>query len=445
MLEPGLLRCGGRVLRLGQRTLVMGIINLTPDSFSGDGLGGDLEAAAQQGRAMAAAGADVLDLGGESTRPGAESISEDVELSRALPAVERLAGELQVPISIDTRKARVARVALAAGAAIVNDVSGLEHDPRLAEVAAEAGAPIVLGHWRQRRKEDPADMVEWVASGLQQSVARARAAGVPRTQLVVDPGLGFAKRPAWSIEVLRRLSELRAAVGLPLLIGASRKGFIGQVLDRQVGERLEGSLAAAVLAVGGGADVVRVHDVPQTVRAVRMADAIVQGWSEDPQTWTPVYLGLGANLSDRAANLAAAIHMLSERPGVRVIRRSSLYETSPVGPDGQPDFLNSVLEAETTLGPLDLLASLKQIERALGRQPGPRWGPRPIDLDILLFGERQISSPDLTVPHPRLWDRLFVLEPLAELAPDLPAPDGATLATWVADRRDPRAVRPLGW
>jgi len=262
---------------------------------------------------------------------------------------------------------------------------------------------------------------------------------------VVDPGLGFAKRPAWSIEVLRRLSELRAAVGLPLLIGASRKGFIGQVLDRQVGERLEGSLAAAVLAVRGGADIVRVHDVPQTVRAVQMADAIVQGWSEDPQTWTPVYLGLGANLGDRAANLAAAIHMLAERPGVRVIRRSSLYETSPVGPDGQPDFLNSVLEAETTLGPLDLLASLKQIERALGRQPGPRWGPRPIDLDILLFGERQISSPDLTVPHPRLWDRLFVLEPLAELAPDLPAPDGATLATWVADRRDPRAVRPLGW
>ena len=441
--EIGLVHCGAQTLRVGARTLVMGVLNLTPDSFSGDGLDGDVEGALRRGRAMVAAGVDLLDLGGESTRPGSEGTPEALELARVVPAVERLATELPVPISIDTRKAHVAEAALAVGATIVNDVSGLDFDPRLADVAASSGAALVIGHWRQRA--DEGDLIAWLTGGLAQSVARARAAGVRRTQIIVDPGLGFAKAPPLSLEILGRLPELRAMLGLPLLIGASRKGFIGRVLDLPVEERLEGSLATAVLAVAGGADLVRVHDVAEAVRAVRMADAVVRGWREEPTRWIPIYLGLGANLGDRAASFAVAIGRLAESRAVRVIRRSSLYETAPVGVTDQPPFLNAVLEAETTLPPRELLALLKEIEARLGRQPGPRWGPRPIDLDILLYGDMRVAEPDLTIPHPELWNRDFVLVPLAELQPGLRAPDGGTLAAWVAAHADSVAVRAIGY
>ena len=441
--EPGLIRCGDHLLRLGRRTLVMGILNLTPDSFSGDGLPPDPDRALDRARALAAAGAHVLDLGGESTRPGAETVPVDVELARVVPAVERIARELPIPISIDTRKAPVATAALAAGATIVNDVSGLGFDPPLAAAAARSGAALIVGHWRPRRDEDPPDLIEWVATGLTESVRRAHTAGVARTQLVVDPGLGFAKPPPWSIEIIRRASELRARLGLPLLIGASRKGFVGRVLNLPVDDRLEGSLATAVLAAANGADMVRVHDVPEAARAVKMADAVVRGWSDDPPTPAPIYLGLGANLGDRAANIAAAIQRLHQPPQLQVLRRTGLYETAPVGVTDQPPFLNAVLEAETTLPPAELLALLKRLEAHLGRQPGPRWGPRPIDLDVLLYGSQQIATPDLTVPHPEMWRRPFVLVPLADLRPDLPTPDGRTLSDWVAVSENRQPVQPL--
>ena len=445
MLEPGLIRCGPELLRIGVRTLVMGILNLTPDSFSGDGLAGGTEHAARRGEAMVAAGADVLDLGGESTRPGSETVPARTELGRVLPSVERLAAGLAVPISIDTRKAGVARAALAAGATLVNDVSGLDFDPELAGVAADAGAALIVGHWRRPREDDPEDMVAWVAQGLEESVARARAAGIPRTQLIVDPGLGFAKPPSVTFELLRRLPELRATVGLPVLIGASRKSSIGRVLELPVEERLEGSVAAAALAVAGGADMVRVHDVPESVRAIRVADAIVRGWAEPPPSWTPVYLGLGANLGDRSANLARAILELAGSWGVRTVRRSGLYETTPVGVTDQPPFLNAVLEAETTLDPAALLALLKRVEGRLGREPGRRWGPRPIDLDVLLYGTAHVDTTELTIPHASLWERAFALAPLVELQPDLPGPDGRSVAMLAADLSNAQGVRALGW
>ena len=276
MTLPGALGERFPGLRAGVRTLVMGILNITPDSFSGDGLQGGPDAALRRAEALVAAGADILDVGGESTRPGHDLIPEDVELARVVPVLERLAGRISVPISIDTRKSKVAEAALAAGATIVNDVSGLTFDPRLAEVAAQAGAALIVGHWRRRQssaqnqppgserpdhrnvqgdprdQSEPEDLIEWLAGGLAESVRIATAAGVPRTRLMVDPGLGFAKLPPVSIAILGRLRELRAHLGLPMLVGASRKGFVGAVLDQPVEDRLEGSLATVALSVQAG-------------------------------------------------------------------------------------------------------------------------------------------------------------------------------------------------
>jgi dihydropteroate synthase len=426
----------------------MGILNLTPDSFSGDGLQGGPDAALRRAEALVAAGADILDIGGESTRPGHTTVPEEVELARVLPVLERLSGRVPVPISIDTRKARVAEAALSAGATIVNDVSGLTFDPRLPEVAARAGASLIVGHWRRRRPDDPdepADLVDWLAGGLAESVRTATAAGVPRTSLIVDPGLGFAKLPPVSIAILGRLREIRARLGLPMLIGASRKGFVGAVLGRPVEDRLEGSLATVALCVGAGVDVVRVHDVEPAVRVARMSEAPTYGWNDPPPTWTPIYLGLGANLGDRAATIARAIQELDAHRQIRVLRRSSLYETAPVGVIEQPSFLNTVVEALTTLSGRPLLDAVKRVERTLGRQSRQRWGPREIDVDVLLHGATRIEEPGLEVPHRHMWERLFVLAPLAELRSDLTGPDGRPIGDRVRVLAADQEARSLGW
>lgn len=447
----------------------MGILNLTPDSFSGDGLHGGPDAALRRAEELVAAGADILDLGGESTRPGHDLVPEDVELARVLPTLERLAGRISVPISIDTRKSKVAEAALAAGATIVNDVSGLTFDPRLAEVASKAGASLIVGHWRRRRPaapngsgspdrpdhrneqgdpdepNEPADLIEWLAGGLAESVRIATAAGVPRTRLMVDPGLGFAKLPPVSIAILGRLRELRAQIGLPMLIGASRKGFVGAVLDQRVEDRLEGSLATVALSVQAGMDAVRVHDVDPAVKVARMSEAIVYGWSDPMPAWTPIYLGLGANLGDRAGTIARAIQELDAHSQIRVLRRASLYETAPVGVAEQPAFLNTVVEALSTLSGWPLLDAVKRVERTLGRQSRERWGPREIDVDVLLHGATRLDEPGLEIPHRHMWERLFVLEPLAELRPDLTGPDGRPIADHVRALKTGQEARSLGW
>jgi dihydropteroate synthase len=280
--EPGLhppraLPWGPTTLALGTRTLIMGVINMTDDSFSGDGLGRDREAALARAEALVAAGADILDVGGESTRPGAPSVSAAEERARVEPAVARLASRLAVPISVDTRKAAVAEAALAAGAVAVNDVSGLRDDPALAPLVARTGAGLVLGHW-PRAGEPPAEApgpVGAVLAGLRASIARARAAGVAPAQLAVDPGLGFGKPPHESLALLRGLAALHG-LGLPLVVGPSRKGFIGHVLGPAEQFGWEGTAAAVALAIAQGAAIVRVHDVARLVRVVRMADAIVR-------------------------------------------------------------------------------------------------------------------------------------------------------------------------
>lgn len=255
----------------------MGIVNVTPDSFSGDGVGTDRAALRELARRHIAAGAAILDVGGESTRPGAVPVGLAEELARVLPAIEALAGD-HTPISVDTSRAAVADAALAAGARIVNDVSA-GGDPDLARVAATHRAWLVVTHngWTLH-DEGEGDIVRRAGDALEGLTAQAVAAGLPVERVIVDPGLGFGKRPEETLELLRRLAELRVRFpGQPLLVGPSRKRFIGHVLGLDVGDRLEGTLACVALAVAAGADIVRVHDVLPAVRVARMARAIAAG------------------------------------------------------------------------------------------------------------------------------------------------------------------------
>jgi dihydropteroate synthase len=257
----------------------MGVLNVTPDSFSDGGRFFDPEAAVGRGLEMAADGADLLDVGGESTRPGSEAVSEEEERRRVIPVIKRLAAELDIPISIDTRKAEVAGAALDVGATIVNDVTA-GGDPRTFEVAREAGAALVLMHMRgepatMQQLTDYRDVVGDVRDYLSQRVEAAVAAGLDREVLCVDPGLGFAKTEEQSLRLIRETDAL-LSIGRPVLVGPSRKSFIGWALDLPVDERVEGTVAAVVLAVSRGAHIVRVHDVKEAARAVRVTDAILR-------------------------------------------------------------------------------------------------------------------------------------------------------------------------
>jgi dihydropteroate synthase len=284
-------------LPIGRRTLVIGIVNVTPDSFSGDGLGTDVDAAVTQAWRMAREGADLVDIGGQSTRPGSDPVDAEEELGRVLPVVERLRGGAGVegifplPISIDTNRSEVARAALAAGADIINDISGLRDDPAIAHVAAEYAAGLVLMHMQGTPKTMQVnphydDLLGEVTAYLQEGIAKALAAGVPRGSIWIDPGIGFGKTLEHNLELLRRLAELRQ-LGCPILVGTSRKGFIGRILaplhDGQVPQpdaRVVGTGATVALSIANGADIVRVHDVAHAVEVARVADAIVRGYVE---------------------------------------------------------------------------------------------------------------------------------------------------------------------
>jgi dihydropteroate synthase len=266
-------RCGNMEFRWGQRTYVMGIVNVDPDSFSGDGLR-DAESAIEQGKRFAAEGADIIDVGGESTRPGFEPVSAEEELRRVMPVIERLAGELPVPLSIDTYKSEVARKAVAAGAKMINDVWELKRDPKLARVAAEAGVPLVIS--QNQRDSRFNDFFPELIDSLKSSIQVALDAGVDWNNIIIDPGVGFGKTAEQNVEIVRRLAELKT-LGRPILLGTSRKSFIGHVLDLPVDQRLEGTAATVAIGIANGADIVRVHDVAQMVRVARMSDAIVRG------------------------------------------------------------------------------------------------------------------------------------------------------------------------
>jgi dihydropteroate synthase len=266
--------CGNRDFKWGERTYIMGVINTTPDSFSGDGLGQDIEAAVEQGKRFAAEGADLLDIGGESTRPNAAPVSDDDELRRVIPVIERLASEVSLPLSIDTYKWEVARQALSSGAQMINDIWGLKHDPRLAELAAEWKVPLVL--MINQRGKACQDIIPEVVADLRASMALAMERGLARENIIVDPGVGFGKTLEQNLEIVCRLDELRC-LERPVLIGTSRKSMIGLVLDLPPDQRIEGTAATVAISIARGADIVRVHDVEQMARVCRMSDAIIRG------------------------------------------------------------------------------------------------------------------------------------------------------------------------
>jgi dihydropteroate synthase len=277
----GTTRIGPADFDWGTRTFVMGILNVTPDSFSGDGLLGPngVAAAVAQARAMVEQGADLLDIGGESTRPGHAPVDEDEELRRVIPVVRAVREALPAtPLTIDTTKLGVAEAALDTGADAINDVWGVDPEPGLSSLAAARRVPIVLMH--NRAEPRYTDLVGEVLADLRRAVDAALAAGVGESNVLVDPGIGFGKTADQNLELLRRLDELRA-LGRPILLGTSRKSTLGKVLDLPPSERLEATLATTALGIAAGVDIVRVHDVAANVRAARMADAIVRGtWHE---------------------------------------------------------------------------------------------------------------------------------------------------------------------
>lgn len=284
---------GDHLFEWGQRTYVMGILNVTPDSFSGDGLmaGADpVQAAVRQAQAQIEAGADLLDVGGESTRPGATPVGLTEELERVIPVIQALAQRVSVPISVDTYKAEVARQAILAGAVLVNDVWGLTRDPDMGAVVAETGVGVVLMHNRSHSRQvqqqgslggryvdvDYTDLIQEIKTGLQDCVAQAVEWGIKPERIILDPGIGFGKTMEQNFELIRHMDELRS-LGFPILAGPSRKSFVGYRLNLPADQRVEGTAAAVALCIDRGADLVRVHDVGPMGRVCRIADAIVRG------------------------------------------------------------------------------------------------------------------------------------------------------------------------
>ena len=279
------LRLPSKTLLLGERTLVMGVLNVTPDSFSDGGLFLNTDAAVARALEIERAGADILDIGGESTRPGSKGVSAKEELQRILPVLEKLRGKIQIPISVDTSKSEVAEAAAAAGAEILNDVTALRNDPRIAEVARRRKLPLILMHMRgepRTMQKGPfaKDVIRDVLTGLRRAIAFARRAGVAKSQIIIDPGIGFGKNYAQNLELLRRLPEL-SKLGYPLLVGTSRKSFIAHILRTQsqqsseADDRIWGTGATVAASILQGAHIVRVHDVAEMVQVARVTDAIL--------------------------------------------------------------------------------------------------------------------------------------------------------------------------
>jgi dihydropteroate synthase len=269
---------GNHTLILGKRTIIMGIVNVTPDSFSDGGQFFETDVAMEHGKQLVRDGADIIDIGGESTRPGSLAVTLEEELDRVIPVIKGIAGEVSVPISIDTCKPEVARAALDAGASIINDVSAGRFDPKIVDIASESEVPLILMHMQgipKNMQKNPIydDMMRDIQNFLNGRIEFATSRGVARDMIIIDPGIGFGKTLEHNYEIVRNLDSLKS-LKLPILVGPSRKSFIGNTLDLPTTQRLEGTLAVVTMCIMKGADIVRVHDVKEAALAVRMTDAI---------------------------------------------------------------------------------------------------------------------------------------------------------------------------
>ena len=339
-----------------------------------------------------------------------------------VPVLEALA-DLDAPISIDTSKAAVAREAARLGACVVNDVWGLQRDPDMANAVAETGSALVAMHNRESA-DSTIDILDDVERFFERSLNLAAGAGVPFGRILLDPGIGFGKTRQQNHSCIWNLDRFRR-FGAPILVGLSRKSFIGGIIDAEVGRRLPGTLAADTIALMRGASVLRVHDVAEN-RAALAVFAALKAAAAPSATERPkddgrarIVLALGGNVGDKAASLRRALRAIAGEPGIELSAVSRFYRTAPWGKTDQDWFVNACALGLTRLAPEALLARMKALEVELGRVSTERWGPRVIDIDLIAYGDVELKSERLTLPHPELFNRAFVLVPLAEIAPDL--------------------------
>ena len=416
-------RCGATELDLG-RTRVMGIVNVTPDSFSDGGDHDTAEAAVAWGMRLLDEGADLLDVGGESTRPGFTPVDPAVEAARVLPVVEALAraGAL---VSVDTRHAEVAEAALAAGARIVNDVTGFE-DPAMVALAARTGCGCVVmhanaGHWAADPGQGAGAAADAYVGRVERYLlgraAALEAAGVAPACICIDPGPGFGTSGGQDVAVQRAAGRL-ARLGYPLACAVSRKRFVGAVSGAHPAAARDAASAGVALAAAlAGARVVRTHNVACTSEALRAAETCLP----DGPAPRRAYVALGSNLGDRVQTLRAAARAVGDLPLTELAGASRVYETEPAYLDGQGAFANAVLAVETALHPLALLEALLAVEASFGRVRTVANGPRTLDLDLLwMWGEAHAGA-RLALPHPLMGERDFVLRPLGDLVGDAEA------------------------
>ena len=423
--------------------LIMGIVNVTPDSFSDGGEYFDTEAAVAHGLELAAQGAAIIDVGGESTRPGSDPVDPETEWERIGSVIATLA-ERELCVSVDTRHAEVAARALEAGASIINDVSGFR-DPAMVAVAQRSGCGCVVMHMAGEPKtmqENPTyvDVVVEVRDYLRDRAAALEAAGIDHSRICIDPGPGFGKTPKQTIELMRNLHEL-VHLGYPVMVAASRKSYVSAAykLDgADMHERDVASAAEALLACELGASVVRTHNVEMTAAALK-------------DLRPAVLLGLGSNVAlvaepgeeteAKIAQINLAVGSLCSLPDTQIVDMASFYESEPAYYTDQDAFVNTVVLLRTGLPPKELLGHLHGIENSLGRVRTVENGPRTLDLDILDYQMYVASDDELTLPHPRVAERDFVVKPLLEILPGWELADGTPVNSVPEDARVGKARR----
>lgn len=392
------------------KTQVMGIVNVTPDSFSDGGNFATTQAAVAHAYELISQGATIIDIGGESTRPGSVAPTIQEEIDRVVPVVKELS-HCGVPLSVDTRHAAVARAAVEAGAHIINDIAGFR-DPDMVQVAADCDAGLVVMHMQgtpETMQNDPHydDVTRQVRTYLRSRGQELARFGIAQNRISVDPGFGFGKTYAHNLQLMVGMQRI-VELGYPVLIGISRKTFIGTLLGLDVPiDRDDASAEIAADLVQRGAHIVRVHNVERTVEELRAL----------PKARHEAYVALGSNIENKMKNLKNALANIAQIPCTDITLCSKVYESEPAYKTDQETFANAVVKVETKLSAFAFFAEIQAIEHIMGRVKYVENGPRNIDLDLLTFDNMSIDMPNLKVPHPRLQERDFVVTPLLEMSP----------------------------